>query len=74
MTCELEIILEFPDEETARKILDSVSQDNEQWISARLESKRIICSASSDSIGGILHTAEDFISCVVLAEKMLGKK
>ncbi len=37
------------------------------------EGRRIVCHASSDSIGGLLHTAEDFLSCVSLSERMTKK-
>jgi hypothetical protein len=60
--------------ETAEKVLDSVRLDNGEWISSKLEDRRIICEASSDTIGGLLHTAEDFLACVALAEKMMKKK
>lgn len=67
------MILEFPSPEEAEKVLRSVSQDNEDYISAEREENRIICRAKSESVGGILHTAEDFLSCVVLAEKMVSR-
>lgn len=74
MKCEIEMVLEFSNPEEAEKVLGSVSQDNEDWISAERDENRIICHAKSESIGGILHTAEDFLSCVVLAEKMVRRK
>ena len=73
MKCDCEFSLEFEDAEKARKILDSVKLDNGEWISARLDGNKIICHASSDSVGGMLHTAEDFLSCVSLADKMMRK-
>jgi len=72
--CDCSFSLEFENAETAKKVLDSVSLDNGEWISSRLEGNKIICEASSDTIGGLLHTAEDFLACVALAEKMMKKK
>jgi len=72
--CSCSFSLEFEDSDAAKKVLDSVKIDNGDWISSRLEDNRIICEASSDSIGGLLHTAEDFLACVALAEKMMKKK
>lgn len=71
MKCECEFSLEFEDEDKAKKILESVRLDNGEWIAARLDGRRIVCHASSESVGGLLHTAEDFLSCVSLAEKMM---
>jgi len=71
--CEFEFSLEFEDADKAKKILDSVKLDNGEWISTSIDGRRIICRASSESVGGLLHTAEDFLSCVSLAEKMIRK-
>ncbi len=68
------MVLEFESPEVAGKIMDSIKIDNDDWISAKLQGNRIICEASSDTIGGMLHTAEDFLSCLALAEKMIKKK
>jgi tRNA threonylcarbamoyladenosine modification (KEOPS) complex Pcc1 subunit len=72
--CECSFSLEFDSAETARKILDSVKLDNGEWIAARLDGNRIVCEASSGTIGGLLRTAEDFLACLALAEKMMRKK
>lgn len=71
--CECEFTLEFEDAESAKKILESVRLDNGEWISAKLDGRKILCHASSETVGGLLHTAEDFLSCVSLAEKMVRK-
>jgi len=71
--CDCEFSLEFEDADEAKKVLGSVKLDNGEWISTKLEGRRILCHASSDSIGGLLHTAEDFLSCVSLAERMIRK-
>lgn len=74
MKCNCSFSLEFENAETAKKVLDSVRLDNGEWISSRLEGNKIMCEAGSDTIGGLLHTAEDFLACVALAEKMMKKK
>lgn len=74
MRCKLSMRLEFSSPEDAKRILDSVSIDNGEWISARQEDNSILCEADAETVGGILHTAEDLLSCVALAEKMLKQK
>jgi hypothetical protein len=71
--CDCDFSLEFEDADTAKKVLESVKLDNGEWISTKLDGRRIICHTSSDSVGGLLHTAEDFLSCVSLAERMIKK-
>lgn len=74
MKCDCSFSLEFDTAATAKKVLDSVKLDNGEWISSRLDGNKILCEASSDTIGGLLHTAEDFLACVALAEKMMRNK
>ncbi len=64
-----EMILEFASEEMAENILKSVEVDNYEFISCRREGKRIICK-SSGSPGSLLHTLDDFLSCVITAERV----
>ena len=73
MRCDCELSLEFENADEAKKILESVKLDNGEWISTKLEGRKILCHANSDSVGGLLHTAEDFLSCVSLAERMIKK-
>jgi hypothetical protein len=72
--CDCSFSLEFENAETAKRVLDSVRLDNGEWISSKLKDNKIMCEASSNTIGGLLHTAEDFLACVALAEKMMKKK
>jgi len=71
--CSLSLTLEFSSPEEAKKLLDSVRLDNGEYIAAHLDGKKIICLAGDESLGGLLHTVEDFLSCVSLAEKMVKK-
>jgi len=54
--------------------MHAVRLDNGEWISTRQEGNRLHCTAASDTLGGLLHTAEDFLSCVSLAERMQKKE
>ena len=72
--CSLTLTLEFRDESIARNVMHAVRLDNGEWISTRQEGNRLHCTAASDTLGGLLHTAEDFLSCVSLAERMQKKE
>ncbi|MEM2839180.1 MAG: KEOPS complex subunit Pcc1 [Thermoplasmata archaeon] len=74
MKCSLTLTLEFRDENIARNVMHAVRLDNGDWISTRQEGNRLLCTAASDTLGGLLHTAEDFLSCVSLAERMQKKE
>ena len=70
----MSMTLEFTSQEDAKKMADSVRLDNGEYISTTIQGKKLICLANSDTLGGLLHTAEDFLSCISLADKMLRAK
>lgn len=74
MKCSFSLTLEFRDEETAKNVMHAVRLDNGEWITTRREGSRLHCFATSDTLGGLLHTAEDFLSCVSLAERVQKKE
>ena len=64
------VILEFQSVEMAEHVLRSIEVDNYSYIECRRESNRIICEVNAESIGSLLHTLDDFLSCVITAEKV----
>ncbi len=64
-----EIILEFESEEMAESILRSVEVDNYEFISCRRDGRRLVCE-SLGTPGSLLHTLDDFLSCVITAESV----
>ncbi|MBC7080649.1 MAG: hypothetical protein H5T44_00115 [Thermoplasmatales archaeon] len=60
--CELRI--EFKSEEEAKCINDAIKIDNEGYISTRVRGKFIEAEIEADEIMSIVHTLEDFFSCL----------
>jgi len=72
ITCTLEF--EYDSEKEAEAIAKSVEVDNYQFVSTTLMGKRIISKAETKSIPSLIHTLDDFLACVGVAEKVVRKK
>lgn len=68
------LILEFPDHGEAEKVHRSVELDNEGYVRSRVEGRSIHAEMEAESLKSLLHTLDDFLSCVGLAENIVTKK
>lgn len=66
-----EIVLEFPTEEHASKVLHAVETDNEGFVLARLEGAVMKATIEAESLKSLLHTLDDFLACVSVAHKVV---
>ena len=62
--------LEYPMKDEVDKILKSVKVDNYNFIRCKRDKNRIKCDIESNSISSMLHTIDDFLSCIILAEEV----
>lgn len=69
--CRLEFT--YPSEKVAEKVLRAVELENHPYIRARREGKILLSEASADSLKSLLHTLEDYLANVSVAEKMLDR-
>ncbi len=66
MSCKLE--LKYPSDEEANVVLESISPDNFNYVNAHAEGNKIIITSSSDTSMQMLHTMEDLLACIKIAE------
>ncbi len=64
------IVLEYPTNDTAKKILKSVEVDNYNFVRCKVEKNKIRCRVESPTVSSLLHTIDDFLSCIILAEEV----
>lgn len=64
--CRIE--LEYPSEDAARRVHRSVEIDNEGYIRSEVKGNVIHVDAEADSLNSLIHTLDDFLSCVGVAE------
>ena len=70
--CDISIF--YKDHDEARTILKSVEVDNMNFVDSHLVGKSIETRIENISISSILHTIDDYLSCISVAEKVIDKK
>jgi hypothetical protein len=69
ISCKLEFI--YGSEEEAKAILNAVEVDNYQFVNTTLEGERLLSTVESDSIPSLIHTLDDYLACVSVAERVV---
>jgi len=69
MTVEATIELDYGSEADAIAVLEAISPDNAPYAEAERNGTRLTIRASSNTPGQMLHTMEDLLACVKVAEE-----
>lgn len=69
--CKLE--LNYSDARFADIVYRSVKVDDERFVKSSLDGNKLIAEIESDSAGSLLHTLDDYLACISIAEKILDK-
>jgi hypothetical protein len=64
-------LFEYQDHKTAQRIMDALEVDNKKFISTELEGNKLTARTETDSIMSLLHTFEDYLSCLSTAENVI---
>ncbi|MCL1811422.1 MAG: hypothetical protein FWG41_04320 [Methanomassiliicoccaceae archaeon] len=68
----LDLRIRYDDERTAKAVFDSISPDNEGYVSTKLEGEQLIMRISADNAGTMRNTADDLMACIKAAEEASG--
>lgn len=66
--CTLEFFYE--DEKKARNILESVDVDNYGFVNASVQGSKLVSKIEAKNLQSLLHTLEDYLSCISIAERI----
>jgi hypothetical protein len=69
MRARATLTLTFPDASTAKAVAESVSLDDQGYIRTRRSGATITATAAADGSLGLLHTLDDYLACVSVAER-----
>ncbi|MBS3817373.1 MAG: hypothetical protein KGY76_07415 [Candidatus Thermoplasmatota archaeon] len=61
--------LEYEDEETARMIAESIEPDNEGYLDLQVKGSELLCETEGEDPLQVLHTVDDLLMCVNIAEE-----
>lgn len=68
--CSIEIL--FASEEEAERVNRSVSLDNAGYVSSAVKGNSIVAEAEAQTLMSLLHTVDDYLACVSVAQKIAG--
>jgi hypothetical protein len=69
VACRLEFT--YPSKARAETVARSVRVDDDTFIRTTVTGRRLIAEAQSDSFLRLLHTLEDYLACLSVAERVL---
>ncbi|MFO8110850.1 MAG: KEOPS complex subunit Pcc1 [Thermoplasmata archaeon] len=68
ISCTLE--LEYKSSKKAQSIARSLSPDNQGYIEIKVKGRSLRCYADADTALSLLHTVDDFLACLTVAEAL----
>ena len=68
----LDLRIRYDDERTAKAVFDSVSPDNEGYVSTELRGNQLLMRMTSDNAGSLRNAADDLMACIKAAEGASG--
>ena len=71
ISCNLSI--EYDDSKKAEKILRSIKVDDFDFVTSKLHDKMLEAEIRSKSVSSLLHTLDDYLACLSVAEKIVDK-
>ncbi len=69
MKARVQLTLRFDDAATAEAVASSVSMDDEGYIETARRGRTITAKATADDPMRLLHTLDDYLACVSVAER-----
>ncbi|MDD1767909.1 MAG: hypothetical protein LUQ27_05020 [Methanomassiliicoccales archaeon] len=71
MPLECIIQLEYGSEKQAETVRKAIEMDNDEYAIAERNGRSVVIRSSSESVPSMLHTLEDLLACVRIAEETL---
>jgi len=71
VSCKLNI--DFQSNDKAEKVYKSIKVDDFSFVSSKIKDKTLEAEIKADSIASLLHTVDDYLACVTVAEKIVDK-
>jgi len=73
MKASCNIVIKYDDEKTIQMIHKSIEVDNFDFVSTKITKNQLDVYIESTSIPSLLHTLDDYLACVSVAEKVVDK-
>ncbi len=66
--------LKYEDKQEAEVVAASLSPDNDDYIDIEIKGSKLKCWTKAETPKKLLHTIDDFLACVTVAEETLKEK
>lgn len=71
VTCD--VVIEYDDVKKTETVLKSIEVDNLGFVKSQTNGRQLKAHIESKSISSLLHTLDDYLACVSVAEKIVDK-
>lgn len=71
VTCDINI--DFDDDNKVKTVLRSIEVDDFSFVKSKADGKQLKAHFEADSVSSLLHTLDDYLACVSVAEKIVDK-
>ena len=72
VTCRL--TLDYETQKEAEAVAKAVSVDNYQFMKTKVLGNQVVSTVESEKISSLIHTLDDFLACVGVAERVVKGK
>ena len=73
MKVTITLDLQYETNKEAKKVFDSVHVDDASFMRSTIEKERIHTEIETTSVPSMLHTVDDYLSCIRVAEDIIKK-
>ena len=73
MKVNCDIVIDFSDAKRVKTILKSIKVDDFDFVESKANGRRLEAKIKTNSISSLVHTLDDYLSCVSVAIKVLDK-
>ncbi|MDH7506741.1 MAG: KEOPS complex subunit Pcc1 [Candidatus Thermoplasmatota archaeon] len=73
MKINCEIVIDFDEPKEVETVLNSIKIDDLGFIKSKADGKKLKAKIQTSSISSLIHTIDDYLSCVSVAMKVLDK-
>ena len=67
------LIFEYSSSEKTEKVLRSIKVDDFNFVGSKLNRNRLEVLIESKSVSSLIHTLDDYLACISVAEKIIDK-
>jgi hypothetical protein len=65
--------MEFESQKKAKKVLQSIQTDDHGFVKSKQSGKTLEAVVESTSVASLLHTLDDYLACVSIADEIVNK-